>query len=424
MAKKDEGGRSKRAASAEQSDLLEQVTGEMSSQTEPPSGSNQSNSAHADNSPNEARAPMAPRSSKAQASEHAERENKIDSSNAGETDSLSQAPARPITSVKIDRNRPDGSLEDLSTSVRGAIAFFVVAALGVTFIIIGKGLQLNRAFVVSVPVLLMGGYALSMFAVKSLRLRDDQAGDNLYYLGFLFTLSSIGVSLYQFTGAASADEIVNNFGIAVSSTIAGLMLRIAINQMRSDPAQVERVARHELSEAARKLRQELETVTSEMAALGRTTNQKTRDILDVQVELVNAIRDLITKTVTAKDEDPQQIAKKMLDQLDAIHQTLRNARDGAKESIRDSTKHLADALTPKLDDLGQGMGAAIAELNERLSESLRLQEEYAGVVGTLGSELAQSNQIQNEILRALSGQNYRNRKRRGFFRSLFGRRDG
>ena len=67
---------------------------------------------------------------------------------------------------------------------------------------------------------------------------DKPSGDNLYYMGFLFTLTSLAVSLYQFSTVGSAEQIVQNFGIAIASTIAGITLRIMFNQMRRDPVEV------------------------------------------------------------------------------------------------------------------------------------------------------------------------------------------
>ena len=69
----------------------------------------------------------------------------------------------------------------------------------------------------------MVGYAV-LLGARLFRLRDDQSGDNLYYMGFLFTLTSLAVSLYQFSAAGSAEQIVQNFGIAIASTIAGITL--------------------------------------------------------------------------------------------------------------------------------------------------------------------------------------------------------
>ena len=96
-------------------------------------------------------------------------------------------------------------------------------------------------------------YALVIYSARNLRLRDDQSGDNLYYMGFLFTLTSLGVSLYQFSVERAAEEIVQNFGIAIASTITGIALRVVFNQMRRDPVEVERMMRLELAEAARRV---------------------------------------------------------------------------------------------------------------------------------------------------------------------------
>ena len=96
-------------------------------------------------------------------------------------------------------------------------------------------------------------YAALMATARLLRLRDDQAGDNLYYMGFLFTLTSLAVSLYQFSSTGSSEQIVRNFGIAIASNIAGIPLRILFHQMRRDPAEVESTARIELADASRRV---------------------------------------------------------------------------------------------------------------------------------------------------------------------------
>src|ERR1700675_1875280 len=108
----------------------------------------------------------------------------------------------------------------------------------------------------------MIGYAV-LLGARVFRLRDDQSGDNLYYMGFLFTLTSLAVSLYQFSSDGSAEQIVQNFGIAIGSTIAGITLRIFFNQMRRDPVEVEHTARLELANASRRLRRELDSTVIE-----------------------------------------------------------------------------------------------------------------------------------------------------------------
>jgi hypothetical protein len=47
----------------------------------------------------------------------------------------------------------------------------------------------------------------------------------------------------HFSAARAAEEIVRNFGIAITSTVVGIALRVLFNQMRRDPLEVERTAR-------------------------------------------------------------------------------------------------------------------------------------------------------------------------------------
>src|ERR1700737_575563 len=112
------------------------------------------------------------------------------------------------------------------------LIFFAVVAVGCAYIVSSKLYAFSAVYVTLVPVGIMIFYALLLGLARVFRLRDDQSGDNLYYMGFLFALTSLAVSLYQFSEVGSAEQIVQNFGIAIASTIAGIALRIFFNQMR------------------------------------------------------------------------------------------------------------------------------------------------------------------------------------------------
>ena len=157
------------------------------------------------------------------------------------------------------------------------VVFLVFVAAGCAYIVLAKLAGIGPLYVTFVPVGTMLAYALLIYSARGLRLRDDQSGDNLYYMGFLFTLTSLGVSLYQFTAARAAEEIVQNFGIAIGSTIAGIGLRVIFNQMRRDPVEVERMMRLELAEAARRVRRELDSTVVEFGHHRRSAQQAAAD---------------------------------------------------------------------------------------------------------------------------------------------------
>src|SRR6266852_3401074 len=179
------------------------------------------------------------------------------------------------------------------------LVFFAVVVAGSGYIVFSKLHDFSAFSVTAVPVLIMIGYALSVGVARLFRLRDDQSGDNLYYMGFLFTLTSLAVSLYQFTSAGTAEQIVQNFGIAIASTIAGISLRIFFNQMRRDPVEVEHTARLELADASRKVRRELESTVLEFGYFRRATQQSIADSVE---ELNTLLKDAKDRIIDRLDE--------------------------------------------------------------------------------------------------------------------------
>ncbi|MBU1175428.1 MAG: hypothetical protein KKH72_08485 [Alphaproteobacteria bacterium] len=155
----------------------------------------------------------------------------------------------------------------------GPAAFFFFAVAGSLYIVVAKFLYLGAIWVTSVPVLMMAVYAIAIFLVRRFRLRDDQTGDNFYYMGFIFTLTSLAISLVQYGAGVEITEIVQNFGVAVATTIAGIIFRILFNLTRRDPVEVEHISRIELSDASRRVRRELDTILMEMAHFRRTNQQ-------------------------------------------------------------------------------------------------------------------------------------------------------
>lgn len=76
----------------------------------------------------------------------------------------------------------------------------------------------------------------------------ETIGDNSYYLGFLFTLTSLAVTLYFVIEAGSETarlipEIISGFGVALSSTIVGVFLRVLMLQLKVDVETRERRVR-------------------------------------------------------------------------------------------------------------------------------------------------------------------------------------
>jgi ElaB/YqjD/DUF883 family membrane-anchored ribosome-binding protein len=238
---------------------------------------------------------------------------------------------------------PNAKSAKLATppGLRSGVLFFAVVAVGAAYIVFSKLNYFPATYVTLIPVLIMIAYALLLGLARTFRLRDDQSGDNLYYMGFLFTLTSLAVSLYQFSEQGSAEQIVQNFGIAIASTIAGIALRIFFNQMRRDPLEVEQTARLELADASRKVKRELESTVLEFAYFRRTMQQSLGEAID---EIGTQLKDAMERTVDRLDEFAATSSEPLEEASKKSGDTIQHLNARISEALEDAVKHIGDEV--------------------------------------------------------------------------------
>ncbi|MDG4889725.1 hypothetical protein [Mesorhizobium sp. WSM4887] len=276
------------------------------------------------------------------------------------------------------------------------VVFAALTLGGCVFIAVAKLYGVNPIVAAGIPVCLMFFYlGVSVFTGK-LRLHDEQTGDNLYYMGFLYTLTSLGVSLFQFGSEGSTETIVRNFGIAVTSTITGIALRIFYNQMRRDPADIERTARHELADMTRRVRAEMESVTREFADFRRVSHQMLEEgfaEIAAQAERNGEhIRSALDKIAMEAIKPVQEASGKLSDAL--------KDNFGQVESQFSSIAQRVEAAADLLDKANGSMSTSVSKLGaqaDTVATKLEkvvvpdevLKNDLAPMVKMLGSAVAQ-----------------------------------
>ncbi|ESZ26603.1 ABC transporter permease [Mesorhizobium sp. L2C067A000] len=276
------------------------------------------------------------------------------------------------------------------------VVFASLTLGGCVFIAVAKLSGVNPIVAASATVCLMLIYLAASVFTGKLRLHDEQTGDNLYYMGFLFTLTSLGVSLFQFGSEGSTDTIVRNFGIAVTSTITGIALRIFYNQMRRDPADIERTARHELSDMTRRVRAEMENVTKEFADFRRVSNQMLeegfaeiavqaerngehiRSALDkIAMESIKPVQEASGKLGIALKENFGQVESQFL----SIAQRV--------EAAADLLDKANSSMSSSVGRLGEHADSVATKLEKVVIPDEVLKNELAPMVKILGNAVAQ-----------------------------------
>ena len=273
------------------------------------------------------------------------------------------------------------------------ILFFLALVAGVASILVAKYVLILPQLLITVPpVAVMLLYAAVIWISGRYRLREDQAGDNLYYLGFLYTLTSLALSLIEFDPEAGAANIISNFGIAIFTTIVGIALRVLFNQMRRDPVEIEREARYELAHSARQLRAELDQAAREFTSFRRTMQQ--------QIE--EAHTELGKKTATFLEDSLGQFNKVVVETGEEISQGLaalsdhtESAVENAKSigaAVEDLKNRVAaiDAPADMIEEKFKPAAEAIGEITTALEARARHEEEASNRVRALVEQSLQA----------------------------------
>ncbi|MFC5576759.1 hypothetical protein ACFPOA_01860 [Lysobacter niabensis] len=263
-----------------------------------------------------------------------------------------------------DRLRDRGFVDQwgfLSFAIVGFAAIFSAKRLGAeaTWTAVGAGVA-------------MLGYAFIIARAGSGRLRADQAGDNCYYLGLIYTLASLSYAIWTFDPNDPATTIVQGFGIALATTILGLILRVFFNQGRPDLENVEEQTRLEMTDAVIRLRAELGEVVRQLNDFGRVVTQS---MTELSASTTASIQGLASNT-----------AKDLQSVVEVASATIRDeANDFAARSKRYSTSF--DKLLTKLEQHAEAVDQ-MREAHAVVRASAQAAELAVASAGTALSAMA------------------------------------
>lgn len=282
--------------------------------------------------------------------------------------------------------------------------FMAFAGIGFVAIISTKAIGINTTWVAAGAVLSMILYALIIGRSGTGRLRADQAGDNCYYLGLIYTLASLSYAIATFDPSNTASTIVQGFGIALATTIVGLILRVYFSQGRPDLENVEEQARLELTEASTRLKAELNGVVRQMNDFSRELQQSMQEmheaatkniedftkssVLGLQsvVETANAAMSSESSDFTARSKKYSTSFNALLGKLEQHSATLEqlNTAHSAIASTADVAKDAAASALSIIEALHKTAGGATAAATAAESASTAASHSARQLADTVG----------------------------------------
>lgn len=232
---------------------------------------------------------------------------------------------------------------------------------GVLCIIVLKSLHIGAFWSALCSAGVLIAYAVVAYRHKLATLEPESIGDNCYYLGFLFTLTSLAVTLYQLAEAGRENDVLRDviagFGVALSSTIVGVFLRILMMQLRTDVVSRERQTKLELNESAREFRLRLTESISQI-----------KDFSTESVQLAIETNSRIHASNEAFHEaQREQLAKSGEIYQQALSEVL-------KASSGQMAQDLGESIRKIMEQLRIEIAAGMSNLRQVVAETVKLQQ--------------------------------------------------
>ena len=262
-----------------------------------------------------------------------------------------------------------------------------IGAIAIIFFTYSTEFNYLYSIAFSITVMLLYLFLSSRYVIS---IPSDTVGDSNYYLGFIFTLLALVLTLIFRFQDINDDELkvvglIQEFGVAMVTTLIGLVARIFISQFSITPDEADEDVRNKIAESVTKLATQLKLAEENLqTAVNNQQNRITQFVsssTDIVKEFFTEQSEAFKKT---SDEYREAIAdnsselKKQTNQLNSTFQKITTNTDSFYESLKnisDSAKSLETSITNinkiatdkdfqnKIDDFNKNLD----KLNDRLN---------------------------------------------------------
>ena len=273
--------------------------------------------------------------------------------------------------------------------------------IGVGIVAIAAGTYFNNLYInLAIPVVMMLYYAYTVYNENEGALSIEQKADSVYYMGFIYTLVAMTASLVALANNDQLDfnSVVINFGLALTTTIIGLVVRIMWLQLDSQSLDdAESILKDRIIKQTRKLSEETENIITNMTALSSqlhdASNQLTTnfDSLSESFDLSTAVNSNLTSmTVSAENinttfTNTAATLNNLNPQMEQLSQRVREAAqtpadvreelsqlEGTSLTIMQELSTISSTMTDlrlNLTRLFEGIGGEMNELNVTVGQT-------------------------------------------------------
>jgi hypothetical protein len=234
--------------------------------------------------------------------------------------------------------------------------FLLAVILKVVSAFFGWYLQLQWSLGFVIPLLAMAAYVALGLKRQDRDVTDEKFADSCYYLGFIFTITSIVFSLFDLPNIGERiQDIAVRFGAAMISTVAGLIVRVYLVSFRPDASDALKDVEDGVFDAAQRFREQLVMAYEKLADFQSQVTaaaQTSVEAVKLQVEKLSQDHsERMEKVFVELNERNQTLVAQTLEEVSTASSRMAKSFDTYAEGMKTSLQSLGD----KVDSFGEAV---------------------------------------------------------------------
>jgi hypothetical protein len=294
-----------------------------------------------------------------------------------------------VTSDQISQSTPETDIDvtELARLKRSVqTRFFIFFVVGLVTIYFTS--TLSKSIAIGSPIAIMALYVISTYKLTRLRTAKTLFADSVYYMGFLFTFVTLMFAISP--EAVSISVIINQMGVALSTTIFGMLVRVIMSHFDGIEMNVDEDVFAKLSETANKIEAITDSLVNSSKEQVNQINATTAQALETTRKVQQTLDDITSDKFLSADRirDMQTRMNAIADSLgdfDARIQDTNNSLLPLLEIMREASsisREFSDfrLKISHLDDL-------IGQMNSHISSTGKTAESASDLVDNLAAQI-------------------------------------
>lgn len=238
---------------------------------------------------------------------------------------------------------------NFSIQIQKLFLITIILKIGFSF----AGFHQNDPWVLGffIPLLIMAIYIFIGIKYRNDDVPDDKFADSCYYLGFIFTITSIIICLFDLPNIGTEITSISiRFGAAMVSTVLGLIVRVYLVSFKQDASDAIENAEIAVIEASNKFREQLVIAFEKLS--------------DFQSEVDKAMK----ASVERANLQVEALSKNHADKLNSFFSDLTEQNRITLTDALSEIKNSSARLSESVDKYTNGMAWNLNNIQSRIDD--------------------------------------------------------